>query len=300
MRISSNQYHNTMISALQLANDGVNQALQQLATGQRILKPSDDPIGTLRLSRLSREEAALGQYRDNIGALQSRLSNSEATLDSVQGDLQSLRDLLVWAADGGNTPADLNAMSGSLQTLQESLLYLANTKNAEGRYLFSGTASDQPTVIVNAGPPVTYTAGGNTQTQPVAVADNTNVPANVSLQEMAPFLQQLSTLTAQLASPTVTASGVQASVQSMIAQLDQTMGSVASKIGQLGGRQNVINTLDGNQASVSLSNQQSALKIGKTDYAESSTRLESYKLAVQATQKAYASVSELSLFDVIR
>ncbi len=295
MRISSNQYHNTMISSLQVANEGVNQAMLQMATGQRILKPSDDPIGTLRLSRLSRDEAALGQYRDNITALQSRLSTSEATLDSIQGDLQSLRDLLVWAADGGNTPSDLNAMSGSLKTLHDSLLYLANSKNAEGRYLFSGTASDQPTVD-----PTTYAFMGNTQTQPVAVADDTNVPANVSLETMGAFLQQLNTLTGQLSTPGVSPGAVQPNVQALLGLLDQQLGSVAGKIGQLGGRQNVLTTLDNNQASVSQSNQLSALQIGKTDYAEAATRLNGYTLALKATQAAYGKVSELSLFDVIR
>ncbi|UXH76877.1 flagellar hook-associated protein FlgL [Roseateles amylovorans] len=293
MRIASNQYHTTMNSALQAANEGLTHVMQQMASGQRVLKPSDDSIASLRLARLSRDEASLGQYRDNIGALQSRLKASEVTLDSMQEDLQAVRDLLVWAADAGNTGDDLNAMSGSMKTLHDSLLYLANSKNAEGRYLFSGTASDQP--VVDAA----YAYQGNTQTQQVAVADNMTVPANVTLETMAGFLQQFNTLTGQLAVPGVTADGVHADVEAMLASLDQTLGAVAGKIGQLGGRQNILQTLDSNQASVSLSNQQSALKLGQIDYGEAATRLNSYTLALQATQKAYAKVSSLSLFNAI-
>lgn len=294
MRIASNQYHVTMNTALQSANAGLAQVMQQLATGQRVLKPSDDSIATLRLARLSREEASLTQYRDNIGALQSRLQTSEVTLDSIKDDLQSLRDLLVWAADAGNTGDDLNAMSGSVKTLHDSLLFLANSKNAEGRYLFSGTASDQPTVDAT-----TYAFGGNTQTQQVAVADEMTVSANVTLETMGGFLQQLNALSTQLATPGATAEGVHADVSAMIASLDDQLGSVAGKIGQLGGRQNILSTLDNNHASVSLSNQQSALDIGQVDYGEAATRLNSYQLALQATQKAYAKVSGLSLFDAL-
>ncbi len=293
MRIASNQYQTTMNSALQAANEGLTHVMQQMASGQRVLKPSDDSIATLRLSRLSREEASLTQYRDNIGALKSRLKTSEVTLDSIKDDLQATRDLLVWAADAGNTGDDLNAMSGSLKTLHDSLLYLANSKNAEGRYLFSGTASDQPTVDA------AYAFQGSLQTQQVAVADTMTVPANVTLETMGGFLQQLNALTGQLATPGVTAEGAHANVTAMITALDQTLNSVSGKIGQLGGRQNILETLDSNHASVSLSNQQAALDIGQIDYGEAATRLNSYTLALQATQKAYAKVSALSLFDAI-
>lgn len=293
MRIASNQYHTTMNSALQAANEGLTHVMQQMASGQRVLKPSDDSIATLRLSRLSREEASLTQYRDNIGALKSRLKTSEVTLDSIKDDLQATRDLLVWAADAGNTGDDLNAMSGSMKTLHDSLLYLANSKNAEGRYLFSGTASDQPAVDA------AYAFQGNLQTQQVAVADNMTVPANVTLETMGAFLQQLNALTGQLAAPGMTAEGAHANVTAMITALDQTLNSVSGKIGQLGGRQNILETLDSNHASVSLSNQQAALDIGQIDYGEAATRLNSYTLALQATQKAYAKVSALSLFDAI-
>lgn len=293
MRIASNQYHTTMNSALQAANEGLTHVMQQMASGKRVLKPSDDSIATLRLARLSREEASLTQYRDNIGALQSRLKTSEVTLDSIKDDLQATRDLLVWAADAGNTGDDLNAMSGSLKTLHDSLLFLANSKNAEGRYLFSGTASDQPTVDA------AYAFQGNLQTQQVAVADNMTVPANVTLETMGSFLQQLNALTGQLGAPGVTAEGAHANVTAMITALDQTLNAVSGKIGQLGGRQNILETLDNNHASVSLSNQQAALDIGQIDYGEAATRLNSYTLALQATQKAYAKVSALSLFDAI-
>lgn len=293
MRIASNQYHATMNSALQAANQGLSHVMQQMASGQRVLRPSDDSIATLRLARLSREESSLAQYRDNIGALQSRLKTSEVTLDSIKEDLQSARDLLVWAADGGNTSEDLNAMSGSLKTLHDSLLYLANSKNAEGRYLFSGTASDQPTVGA------TYAFGGNTQTQQVAVGEAMSVAANVTLEDMGAFLQQLGTLSAQMATPGATAGGLRTALEGALDQLDVTLNSVAGKIGQLGGRQNILDTMDTNHASVSLSNQQTALDIGQIDYGEAATRLNSYTLALQATQKAYAKVSNLSLFNAI-
>ena len=293
MRIASNQYQATMNRALQDANAGLAQVMQQMATGNRLLQPSDDPIATMRLSRLASDDASIDQYQSNITALQSRLKNSESVLDSIQDGLHSARDLLVWAADGSNTPADLNAMSGSLKSLHDSLLYLANSTDAEGHYLFSGTASNQPTVDPS------YNFLGNTATQQVTVADQLTISANVSLPSIGGFLQQLNNLATLLANPAITTAGVQGSVSAAITALDGTLNTVSGTIGVLGGRQNMLQTLSDTQSAVKVSDEQSELRLGQVDYGEASTRLNSYSIAVQATQKAYAKVSQLSLFSVI-
>jgi len=293
MRVASNQYQATMNRSLQDANAGLAQVMQQMATGNKLLLPSDDPIATMRISRLSSDDASIDQYQSNITGLQSRLKTSESVLDSVQQNLQSARDLLVWAADGSNTPADLNAMSSSVKSLHDSLLYLANSTDAEGHYLFSGTASDKPTVDAS------YNFQGNTSTQEVAVADQLTISANVSLPTMGAFLQQLDNLANLLATPGITTAGVQGNVSSVIASLDTTLDTVSGTIGVLGGRQNMLQTLSNTQSSVKVSDEQSELSLGQVDYGEASTRLNSYQIAVQATQKAYAKVSQLTLFDVI-
>lgn len=296
MRIASNQYHATMNTALQAANSGLAQVMQQMASGNRIQVPSDDTIATVRLARLSREESALGQFRDNIGALQSRLRTSEVTLGSMEQDMMMARDLLVWAADGGNTPEDLKAMSASLATLRDSLFHVANSKNAEGRYLFSGTATLTDTVLFNGGAAAgsRYSAGAgiNADLQQVSVGTDITVAGNVPLNGYYDFLNKLDLVVTDLAAGNPIGSAP-------LTDLDTAMNDVSGKISELGRRQNILQTLDDNHASVSLSNKQSALDLGALDYAEASVRLNSYTLAVQATQKAYAKVSALSLFNVL-
>ncbi|NCT85659.1 MAG: flagellar hook-associated protein 3 [Comamonadaceae bacterium] len=297
MRIATSQYSQTMNTALQTANAGLTKVMSQMASGSRVLKPSDDTIATVRLARLSREEAALDQYRSNITALTTRLQNNETTLTSMQEDLLMVRDLMVWAADSSSTPEDVKAMATSLEALRDSLFYSANTRNAEGQWMFSGTASDVPTLELNAGV-YSFGAGVNAQTQQVAVGDGVTVAANVSLKEygLDAFLNGLQ------AAITAFGNGSYVGANPAGAQIDAVdglMDFLSGQIAQQGGRQNVIKTLDDNHAAVSLSNQEAALALGKVDYAEAAIRLNSYELAVQATQKAYARISNLSLFDVL-
>ena len=300
MRIATTQYHATMNTALQTANTGLTQVMQQMASGQRVMKPSDDTIATVRLARLTREEAALKQYRDNVGALKTRLQTNEVTLDSMEKDLMMARDLMVWAADGANTPADLKAMSTSLEALRDSLFYSANSKNAEGKFLFSGTAADVDTVVdTGAAAPGRYADGTgiNSGTQDVSVGDGVSVAANVALQPfgMAAFLNQLDDTAQRFKNGSYTPT----TASTMLQDIDTMLGHITGQIGALGGRQNVLQTLDDNHASVSLANKQASIELGQLDYGEAAVRLNSYTLAVQATQKAYARVSNLSLFNAL-
>ena len=303
MRIASTQFHTTMNTALQKASYRLEDILQKMASGEKYSLPSEHPVTTVRMSRLYREEAALDQYRDNIGALQSRLTQNEVYLNSMSNDMLSARDLLVWAADGGNTSEDIAAMAGTLQPLLDSLFYVTNSADAEGRYVFSGTAVDSPAVTYDPAAPVgtRYTFTGNTEVQQVAVGPGMTQPANVTLPEVATLLNQLEQTLATLQAPGVNVNdpAVRAQIDNALDGLDDAMESIAGRIAGLGGAQNILATLETSHANVSLSNKQAALTLGQLDYADAAVKLNGYSTAVQATQKAYAEVSKLSLFNVI-
>jgi flagellar hook-associated protein 3 FlgL len=302
MRIASSQYSATMNSALQSTSAKVEQLTAQMASGLKLQVPSDDPLAAVQLSRLTRQDAVVSQYRANISSLKTRLQTNETYLDSLTNDMQQARDLLVWAADGSNSGPDVASMATSLKSLQDSLFYTTNTKDQEGRYVFSGTASNTPTVTYNAAAPVgsRYTFTGNTAKQDVVVGQGITQSANVSLEEMATLLNQLDATASSLSTgPNVNTPAVQGLVTANLNGLDATMNSIGSKIAGLGGAQNILSTLDANHANVSESNQQAAINIGQLDYGDAATQLNSYTTALQATQKAYAKVSQLSLFNVL-
>ncbi|PZN30342.1 MAG: flagellar hook-associated protein 3 [Proteobacteria bacterium] len=303
MRIASTQYHSTMNTALQNATGKLQQILQKMATGQRHLLPSESPVTNVRLSRLAREEAAFDQYRENIAVLQNRLLQNEQYLQGMVNDMLSARDLMVWAADGSNTSEDVRAMAASLRPIMDSIFYTANTKDAEGKYVFSGTLSDTPAITYDAAAPVgsRYTFTGNTGEQRVAVGHGITQPANISLSETADWLNRLESAYETLRVPGVNVNdpAVRAEIVATLDTLDVALDATAGMIARLGGAQNILSTLDNNHASVSLANKQAALILGQLDYADAAVKLNGYSAAVEATQKAYSRISKLSLFDVL-
>lgn len=303
MRVASTQFHATMNTALQDANSRLEGILQQMSNGLRVQKPSDDPIASVRIARLTREEAALNQYLENIGALRSRLGQNEELLDGMSRDVMQARDLMVWAADGSNTTQDLQAMSTSLVALRDSLMYSANSIDQEGRYLFSGTATATAPMAFNGAAAVgaRYSFAGNTDPQRVVVGNGVTQDANVHLQEMADVLNRLDLAIDALQTPGATANdpAVRTVLVATLNGLDTGLDAVSAKIARLGGAQTTLETLETNHANVSLSNKQAMITLGQLDYGDAAVKLNGYTTAVQATQKAYAKVSALSLFDTI-
>lgn len=303
MRISTTQYHSTMSSTLQTASSRLETIMQKMATGQKLLLPSDDPVTDVRLSRLSREEAAVKQYRDNIGALKVRLRQNEASLDSMNASLQEGRDLMVWALNGANTAEDVAAMAASLDSIRGSLFYAANERDQEGRYLFSGTKTSTAPIAYDPAQPSgsRYSYQGNLGQQQVVVGNGVTQDVNVTVAEMAAMLNQLDQTASLLGTPAVSVNdpATRTQLTATLQLIDDTKGQLSSKIAKLGGMQNLLETLDGNFANVSLSNQQALIDLGQLDYGDAVVKLNGYTEAAQATQKAYARVSQLSLFDVI-
>lgn len=302
MRIASTQYSATMNDALQQASGKLEDIMQQISSGKRILRPSDDPIASVRLTRLDQEDNAITQYRSNIAALRSRLQDNETAMSSLNKDMLQVRDTLVSASDGTNTPADLNAMATPLAALRDSLLATANRQDSEGRYQFGGTATSQAPIAFNPAAPAgsRYTFQGNTDKQLVVVGNGVTQPGNVSVEEMAALLNTLDSTIATMASPTVVNDATtHAAVAASVTAVDTAMTSIEGKITVLGGIQNSLSTLDDNHASVALSNQQAAITLGQTDYNKAAVELNGYTTAVQAAQKAYGRVSQLSLFSAL-
>lgn len=301
MRIASSQFQATMNRGLQENQSWVSKLTEQLASGSRIQVPSDDPIGAVRISRLTREEAIVGQYRENIAATKIRLTSNEEYLSSMTRDITSVSDQLVWAADGSNTPADLRSMVSTMTSLRDSLLYTANQKDQEGRYIFSGTLTSTQPIQVTAGPPDVYTYMGNADQQKTVIGNGITQTVNVDVGGLESLLTKIDATIAALSDPALVIGSptLQATLKDNMDGATATLELIAGKIAQLGGAQNVMKTLDDNHANVSLSNKAAILDLGQLDYAEAATELSGYNLSLEASYKAYAKVSDLSLFNVL-
>jgi flagellar hook-associated protein 3 FlgL len=300
MRIATSQYQAMMTQSLEINQERITYVTQQMANGNRIQLPSDDPVDSVRLSRLKREEATIAQYRSNIAAVQERMSKNEGSLQNMVNDMNSGRDLLVWASNGSNTSHDLNAMVTSLTSLRDSLMYNANSKDQEGRYIFSGTVTNTPAIAydASAAPGSRYTYSGNTNDQLVVVGNGITQVGNQNVNGLETLLNQLDQTITTLSASNVDANDptVRTTLKDNLDGFDAAMDLIAGKVAVIGGQQNILKTIDANHENVSLANQTAILDIGQLDVGSAAIELNGYQTALQASYKAYSKIGTLSLF----
>jgi flagellar hook-associated protein 3 FlgL len=141
MRISTNTIFESggaRISDLQV---GLNKTQQQIATGRRILTPSDDPVGSARALVITQSDAVNEQYAVNRNSAKYNLSLAEGVLGEVSSTLHNIKTLTVSAGNGVLNDTDRGYIAGELQNNLEHLLSLANSSDGAGGYLFSGFSS---------------------------------------------------------------------------------------------------------------------------------------------------------------
>jgi flagellar hook-associated protein 3 FlgL len=304
MRITNSQITSMMHNSMNGSSAELGKLMQQMATGKRILLPSDDPIASVRVLRVQREEASLEQFRKNIGNVSGSLSTQEANLKSTSDAMLNVRDLLLWAANGSNTSEDLSAMAGELSIIEETIFSFANVRDEEGRYLFSGTLSDIPALSFDAATQ-TYSLTGNDKHRQAAVANGVLVDENVTAASVygagVSMLNELRSLINTLRDPALDATdpAVRQQIIATIDTLDDTHGRVLGTITELGGRQNALTLLNDSNEDVSLVNQKIEGELSQLDYAGATIDLNNYQLALGATQKTYLKINQMSLFSLL-
>lgn len=138
IRISSQQIFSGGINRLQDLNSSLNQTQEQISTGKRVNKPSDDPVAAARILKLDQELSRIETYQRNAGLAENRLQREESALESSVDIIQRVRELTVQAGNGSLSANDRKSISSELKERLGQLANITNTRDASGEYIFSG------------------------------------------------------------------------------------------------------------------------------------------------------------------
>lgn len=138
MRITSSMMVNDLIRSLNNNMRQMNKSQNQLSTGRKINRPSDDPSGVVKSLRLRTVINEGEQYLENINEALNFMETTDAALRSVNDVLQRVRDLTVQAANGTNSDQDVQAIAEEVKELIEQLKMVANSTYGS-KYIFAGT-----------------------------------------------------------------------------------------------------------------------------------------------------------------
>jgi len=151
MRIATSQLHQQALQSMQRQTAKLQKTDLQIASGLKILKPSDDPVGAVKVLNLNTNLGMIEQYSRNVAQAQTSLAFQESVLVSVNDSLQRIRELTVQANNPANHDSALRSIGQEIEENLKHLKVLANTRDSAGEYIFGGFRIDQPPFVEEGG-----------------------------------------------------------------------------------------------------------------------------------------------------
>jgi flagellar hook-associated protein 3 FlgL len=140
-------------------------AQEQVSSGKRILRPSDDPIGSSQALAFRRRIAGDDRFKVAARDGQTLLDTAATGLQDAAGLVSDARQLVLQGMNGTLSPSDRQVLAHQIRLVRDQLLSIANGKSGDN-YLFGGTKTDGAPYVAN-GARVDY--AGNDDEQSVLV-----------------------------------------------------------------------------------------------------------------------------------
>jgi len=115
---------------------------EQMSTGFRVNRPSDDPSGQKIILNQSTLLQQLTTQLDSIGTARNILSNAQTQVQDAQQLLVKAKDIALQARQS-NEPSEKNVFVQQLDSILKQLEDVANFQSS-GQYLFAGTQTGKP------------------------------------------------------------------------------------------------------------------------------------------------------------
>lgn len=304
MRISSREIQLVGLNSMLDQQDKLSKTQQQVASGNRILRPSDDPVATTQILKLRQSVDTTKRYQDNAGAARDRLGLEEGVLQGVTNSLQRVRELVVKANDGVQTTETRSYIAAEVRQRLGEMLGLANTQDGNGDYLFAGGKGGTTPFALSAG---SYVYQGDQTDRKIQIgSDRTIADGNHGLDvfgfEKGGAIENVFNTLSDLADALETESGgtLQTSLTNGLTDIDAAMTNMLVVRSSVGTR---LNAIDGQQTvndDSKLQMKEVLSSLQDLDYADAVTRLNLQMAGLDAAQKAYMKVQGLSMFNYLK
>ncbi|WP_273851609.1 flagellar hook-associated protein FlgL [Guptibacillus spartinae] len=291
MRITQQMLSSNTTSQLQQNLSRYEKANEQVSTGKRINRPSDDPIGVQKSLKLASQLADNEQYERNTDYALSWMETTDQALNSISNALQRANELGLQASNGTNSPEDQQTIAKEIEQLRDEIQDIANTK-FDGKYIFNGQKTDQPMQVAANGD-LTYDNQSMLQRMSSSNAIEMNVTGEVFDGNVNLF-KTLDQLSAALEN------GDKDGISSTLEQLERGKDQVLNSWTSLGAKQSRVEGMNQRLKEENLSLQTLVSKNDDVDFAEAIMKLKTEESVYQASLAASAKIIQPSLLDFLR
>lgn len=295
MRVTGMMQNIQLLKNLRNINTSMINGQQQLATGQRINKPSDDPIGTGYQMRYDTDLARSQEFLTNTQTGSEILKTMDSLMQQANDVLKRARTLTLQAANGTYDLEQRQTISAEIKQLREQMVTIGNS-TYNGRYLFNGQKTDQP--------PYTSSGANGEQTDPglfyLNVSPSVKVPVSITgevifgaanTDNVFKVLDDLS-----LALDSNNTTGISAALDKIDACSDRISVSWA----EIGARTNRFELMENRITNDQVSLKEQRANVADVDVPNAIVDLKSKETVLQAALSTGARIMQTSLVDFLR
>ncbi|HGG8854768.1 TPA: flagellar hook-associated protein FlgL [Enterobacter roggenkampii] len=288
---------------------------EQMSTGKRVNRPSDDPIAASQAIVLSQSQSQNSQFALARTFATQKVSLEDNVLAQVNSAISSVREKLVYASNGTLNDDDRLALATDIQGIRDQLMNLANTTDGNGRFIFAGYKTESAPFDSVTGE---YRGGAEAITQQVDTARNMAISHTgrqifesiTSNAEQLPgggygetnMFKILDSAVAALKTPIENDPAAAAVQNQVIANaqigIQNTENNILTVVADVGTKMNELEKLDtlGNDRALGQTKQMSDLV--DVDWNEAISSYTMQQAALQASYKAFSDMQGMSLFQL--
>jgi len=295
MRVTNTIIYDAIKLRLGNITEELNKANTVVATGKRILKLADDPVGLTQGLNIKSTVSSIEQMGRNITLGKSWLAASESAMSQVQDVISEAKALSVQMANSTVGAAERRSAAETVQNLLEEIVSLANTE-VNGRYIFAGFETDTPPFNLESDNSVTYHGDNNAFTVKIGKDATVQVGSDGAAVfgtsgQPDDLFRVFNDLKTALENDDI--SGIQASM----GELDGRFDHVASKISDIGSKMVRMDVRENILQDLNITNTERLSKIEDADITEAILDLQAKQLAYQAALSSASKVLQMSLLD---
>ncbi|AGK55380.1 flagellar hook-associated protein FlgL [Bacillus sp. 1NLA3E] len=285
---------------LQRSDRAMEKLQNQLSSGKKINRPSDNPVIAVRSMDYRSSLNDISQFKSNADDGISWMTTTDEALDEVTSVLQRVRELTVKGLNGTSGTTDRSAIADEIDQLKEHLGEVANSQIA-GKYIFAGTDvkappyREDPAIIGSA----KAFRNNNQEKLEYQVGQTSNVQINISGTDIfnndgnGGLFKALSDIVSDFRSSL-------GSVSDHLGDLDVQIDSILTKRSELGARMNRMELSQSRLDQLEVSTSSLLSKEGDVDISQVIIDLKSQENVHQAALSVGAKVIQTSLVDFLR
>jgi flagellar hook-associated protein 3 FlgL len=306
MRVTTyNAYQNTIFNLQQRQQD-LQKTQEQLTTGKRVAKPSDDPVAAARAERALAAMTRSDAHQRALEAARTATQQAESALGDAGELIQRARETLLAAGNPSYSEGERKALVQTLKGVREQLLGVANRSDGAGSFFFGGQGTDSPP-FVDSGSGVIYqgTPGRTLVASGEALGTTLDgehtwlqAPSGTPGVTVSVF-DVLDDAIAGLGAPGVSDAAVAAAVKTGVNDLDTFHAHLLAERARSGEALNRMNQVELRIADGKIAAQTERSSAEDLDLVQAISDFQNQQTGYDAALKAYSMVQRLSLFNYI-